>query len=80
MGKEGVLLQPSACIKGAASWLTHCSPPARSAKRCPSPSPALAQRRLAEIAPATATDPSIAAAEREARILLGEVDSMFFSS
>ena len=36
------------------------------------------QRRLDEIAPATASDPSISAAEREARILLNEVDMMFF--
>lgn len=37
------------------------------------------QRRLGEIAPATASDASISAAEREARILLNEVDAMFFS-
>ncbi|KAF5834243.1 hypothetical protein DUNSADRAFT_9196 [Dunaliella salina] len=36
-------------------------------------------RRLEEIAPATASDASISAAEREARILLNEVDAMFFS-
>ncbi|KAG2454767.1 hypothetical protein HYH02_000602 [Chlamydomonas schloesseri] len=37
-------------------------------------------RRVAEVSPATEADPSIAAATREARILLEEVDSSFFSS
>lgn len=37
-------------------------------------------RRLAEISPATSTDPSISAATREARILLEEVDGQFYSS
>jgi hypothetical protein len=37
-------------------------------------------RRLAEVSPATATDPSVAAATREAGILLEEVDAMFYAS
>ncbi|KAG2440004.1 hypothetical protein HXX76_004121 [Chlamydomonas incerta] len=37
-------------------------------------------RRVAEVSPATEADASIAAATREARILLEEVDSSFFSS
>ncbi|KAG2495236.1 hypothetical protein HYH03_006509 [Edaphochlamys debaryana] len=35
-------------------------------------------RRVAEVSPVTESDPSIAAATREARILLEEVDSSFF--
>lgn len=35
-------------------------------------------RRLAEVSPSTAPDPSVAAATREARILLEEVNAMFF--
>lgn len=34
--------------------------------------------RLGEVSPATAGDPSIAAATREAGILLEEVDAQFF--
>ncbi len=38
------------------------------------------QRRLTEVAPVTATDPSVAAATREASILLEEVNAVFFAS
>ena len=38
----------------------------------------LLARRLGEVSPATASDPSIGAATREARILLEEVDAQFF--
>jgi len=35
-------------------------------------------RRLAEVSSATASDPSVAAATREGRILLDETNAMFF--
>lgn len=35
-------------------------------------------RRLQEVSPATATDPTVASATREGRILLDEVNAMFF--
>lgn len=35
-------------------------------------------RRLAEVSPSTAPDPSVEAATREARILLDEVNAVFF--
>lgn len=37
------------------------------------------QRRLQEVAPATLPDPSLTAATKEAKILLDEVNAMFFS-
>lgn len=39
----------------------------------------LLSRRLNEISPATALEPSVTAAAREARILLDEVDAQFFA-